>query len=112
MKDRTVKFEHGKLDVFTIYDGGKEDRFSGEVCDMTAPECDYWCAVNGECFGLGNCVNTCIANVSDALGIAYDRPYSTVYVIWTPRTLTPSTVKRWVSKWSKRTARADHYAIV
>lgn len=62
---------------------------------------DYWAAADGQCFGVrASGAQTCIATVESALKCAGARG---TYVIWRPKTVTPSVIRRWVKTWSGRT---------
>ncbi len=89
-------------DLEMRYGGGEIRTNYFERCELDNDEARYFCAVNGECFGLiprGDC--GCIAEVETALGYA-SKGYR--YVTFALRSRTHSALKSWRNKWSKRTA--------
>ena len=73
-----------------------------QLVELENPEAHYWSACNGICqaWKALETGETCIALVDDLLRDAIGH---SAYVIWKPKTVTPSIVKNWVAKWSKRT---------
>jgi hypothetical protein len=73
-----------------------------EKCDLENDEASYFCAVNGECFALiCSTGHSCIAEVEKALSHAMRGPR---YVTFALKSKTPSAIRAWRAKWSKRTS--------
>ena len=95
------------------YSDNKSEDFHLEVCDATSPDCTYWAALGGKCYGFKVVSGeTCIASVEQLLRdqryiryneSGWNNPDS-VYVIWQLRNATQANWHRWQLKWSKRTA--------
>lgn len=73
---------------------------SATKCDPLLPDCMYWVAVDGECYGFNQTKETCIASIESMLREAGCRA---CYVTFSLKNRTAGTWKRWVQKWSKRT---------
>jgi hypothetical protein len=81
-----------------------------ERCELANDEARYFCAVNGDTFGLicRNSDSSCIAEIETALGYACN---GYRYVTFALKSRTPSAIRAWTSKWSKRTAPDAHVSM-
>lgn len=94
-------------DLEAQYGGGEVRRHYFERCELENTEASYFCAVNGETFGLicRNSDSSCLAEIETALSRACSGYRYTTFAL---RSRTPSSLKAWRSKWSKRTAPDAH----
>lgn len=96
-----------ELTVISFYDWPQPHTVTDKLrkVRLTSPAATYFCAVDGQCYGLESLSpGTCIAIAEQGLQAAGARA---TYVTFGLKDRSDGAVTRWIKKWSKRTSPTD-----